>query len=160
MHVNVPLVAPEGPPGCAYNNNERLYDLLHPETSPPAVPQPSWKSSHVRASEVQAARRRHRSAVREVLQGDEFLSRLAECCERHIARGARGYEGDNIIAAMCARIETLNSEQVFQEQLRQMDGEMKKEYSDLFPDDIPPVHHLPDQVYHRFRLKDASKIVS
>ena len=47
-----------------------------------------------------------------------------------------------------------------QAQLKKMNGEMKREYADLFPDDIPAVHHLPDQVFHRFRLKDADKVVS
>ncbi|KAF9494847.1 hypothetical protein BDN71DRAFT_1392671, partial [Pleurotus eryngii] len=37
---------------------------------------------------------------------------------------------------------------------------MKGEYCNLFPDDIPPVHCLPDQIFHRFWLKDRNKIVS
>ncbi|KAG9218260.1 hypothetical protein CCMSSC00406_0005941 [Pleurotus cornucopiae] len=77
----------------------------------------------------------------------------------HPARGARGAEPLNIIAAMKCRIEDLNNQTAFEGQLKHMDGEMKKEYADLFPDDIPAVHHLPDQVFHRFRLKDAEKIV-
>lgn len=48
----------------------------------------------------------------------------------------------------------------FCEQLKQIDSEMKKEYVDPFPDDIPAIHHLPDQVFHRFRLKDTEKMVS
>lgn len=49
--------------------------------------------------------------------------------------------------------------ETFEAQLKRMDVEMKRKYADLFPDDIPPVHQLPDTTYHRFILKDAHKIV-
>lgn len=47
----------------------------------------------------------------------------------------------------------------FQDQLKRMDLEMKKKFGDLF-DDLPPVHRLPDQVFHKFQLKDATKVIN
>lgn len=141
-------------------DNDNVYDLLNPTSRVCAPPVPPWKSRHTRASEVRAARRRARPLVRDVLLGEEMALKLEKRLLRNPARGARGVEPENVVAALRARIEDLNSMVTLQAQLKRMDGEMKREYADLFPDDIPPVHHLPDQVYHRFRLKDASRVVS
>lgn len=141
-------------------DNDHSYDLLNPSAPSTPKPTPRWKSTFTRASEVRAARRRARPLVANVLLGEEMARKLEARLLRHPARGARGDEGENIVAALRARVEDLNSMKAFKEQLARMDAEMKREYADLFPDDIPPVHHLPDQVYHRFRLKDAQKVVS
>lgn len=33
-------------------------------------------------------------------------------------------------------------------------------FADLFPKDIPPVDHLPDNIVHCFRLKDANMVIA
>lgn len=113
----------------------------------------------MRASEVRAARRRARPVVRDVLLGAEMASRLRPRLDAHLARGQRGSRVENVVAALKERIEDLNSFEVFEAQLKRLDGEMKRKYTDLFPEDIPPVHQLPDTTYHRFILKDAHRIV-
>lgn len=139
--------------------NDHQYDLLHP-SSPLSKPPAAWRRSHVKASEIRAARRRARPAVANVLLGQEMATKLDARLRRHPSRDARGDCAEGVIAALRGRIEEINSVATLQEQLKRMDGEMKKEYAELFPDDIPAVHHLPDQVFHRFRLKDAEKVVS
>ena len=37
--------------------------------------------------------------------------------------------------------------------------EIRTEFEDRFPDDIPHVTRLPEDVYHRFRLKDPEKVI-
>ncbi|KAG9225881.1 hypothetical protein CCMSSC00406_0006497 [Pleurotus cornucopiae] len=141
-------------------NDDNVYDLLNPLACPSSKPHPAWKSTHVRASDVRAARRRARPLVSNVLNGEEMARKLEVRLLRNPSRGARGDSPDSIVAALRGRIEDLNSMADLQAQLKKMDGEMKAKYADLFPDDIPAVHHLPDQVYHRFRLKDTDKVVS
>lgn len=160
LHANK-LVLDHGLNTCiSRTDNELCYDLLHPDTPVPSRPVPRWKSRDTKASEVRAARRNARPAVRDVLMGEELALKLERRLAMNPARGARGCEPERIVAALRSRIEVLNNTVALKEQLKRMDLEMKKEYADLFPDDIPPVHHLPDQVYHRFRLKDANKVVS
>ncbi|KAG9224343.1 hypothetical protein CCMSSC00406_0004842 [Pleurotus cornucopiae] len=154
------LLVDHGSNSCiARMDNCTSYDLLHPESVVPSKPPPLWKSHHVRASEVHAAQRRAQPAVRDVLLGAEMASRLRPRLMRHPARGQRGSASANIIAAVKERIESLNAIETYEAQLRRMDAEMKRKFGDLFPDDIPPVHHLPDTTYHCFILKDAHKIV-
>ena len=43
------------------------------------------------------------------------------------------------------------------EEFRRLDAELKSEFADRFPMDIPHIDHLPPDVMHRFRLKDPSK---
>lgn len=106
-------------------------------------PTPRWKSSSIRA-----ARRRAQPAVHAVLLGAEMASRLRPQLNAHPARGQCGMRRSNIIASIKERIEDLNAIETFEAQLKRMDGEIKKKYVDLFPDDIPPVQHLPDTAYH------------
>ncbi|KAF4600636.1 hypothetical protein EYR38_005279 [Pleurotus pulmonarius] len=83
-------------------DNQSSYDLLHPSAPVPSTPVPLWKSSHVCASEVRAARRRARPAVRDVLLGAEMASRLRPRLDAHPARGQRGSRSSNIVAAVRA----------------------------------------------------------
>jgi hypothetical protein len=43
--------------------------------------------------------------------------------------------------------------------LGKYDREIREEFKDRFPADIPHVTRLPDNVYHRFRLKDPEKVI-
>ena len=45
------------------------------------------------------------------------------------------------------------------DELTKYEQEIRKEFEDRFPADIPHVTRLPDDVYHRFRLKDPEKVV-
>ena len=43
--------------------------------------------------------------------------------------------------------------------LSKHDAELRAEFSDCFPSDIPHTNRLPTDVHHRFRLKDPEKLV-
>jgi Reverse transcriptase (RNA-dependent DNA polymerase) len=43
--------------------------------------------------------------------------------------------------------------------LLQHEKQLKAKFSDCFPTDIPPVHEMPSNVYHRFKLKNPTKLV-
>ena len=43
--------------------------------------------------------------------------------------------------------------------LERYEREVREEFKDRFPEDIPHVTRLPDDVYHRFRLKDPEKVI-
>ena len=43
--------------------------------------------------------------------------------------------------------------------LSRLEQEIRKEFEDRFPSDIPHVTRLPDDVHHRFRLKDPEKVI-
>jgi len=43
--------------------------------------------------------------------------------------------------------------------LGRYEQDIREEFRDCFPDDIPHVTRLPDDVYHRFRLKDLEKVI-
>ena len=43
--------------------------------------------------------------------------------------------------------------------LSKHDTELRREFLDCFPSDIPHTNRLPTDVYHRFRLKDPEKLV-
>ena len=45
------------------------------------------------------------------------------------------------------------------DELTQSEQELRDEFADRFPVDIPHVTRLPDDVYHRFRLKDPEKVI-
>ncbi|KAG2739607.1 hypothetical protein P692DRAFT_20755199, partial [Suillus brevipes Sb2] len=45
------------------------------------------------------------------------------------------------------------------EHFEQLDSEMRRKYSDRFPDDIPHIDKLPTDVAHRITLKDPNKII-
>ena len=45
------------------------------------------------------------------------------------------------------------------DELEQHDRELREEFKDRFPTDIPHVTRLPDDVYHKFRLKDPEKVI-
>jgi hypothetical protein len=45
------------------------------------------------------------------------------------------------------------------DELARYEKEMRDEFIDRFPADIPHVTRLPDDVYHRFRLKDPEKVI-
>ncbi|KAF9492204.1 hypothetical protein BDN71DRAFT_1509674 [Pleurotus eryngii] len=112
------LVVNHGSKSCIVRlDNATSYDLLHPNAYVPSKPMPRWKSGHVRASEVRAARRRAQPALQDVLLGPEM---------------ARGSRGNNVIAAIKEHIEDLNAIETFEAQLKRMDGEMKRKYADLF----------------------------
>ncbi|KAG9221808.1 hypothetical protein CCMSSC00406_0006751 [Pleurotus cornucopiae] len=135
--------------------NVSSYDLLN-ASALPSVPRPKWKSTHTRASEVHGARRKARAAHKALFQSNEFIDALKPKLSRMPARGAHS---SSVVAAIRKRLDDVNTSVIFQAQLKQLDLEMKKKYSNLFKD-LPPVHQLPNQVYHKFRLKDANKVVN
>ena len=45
------------------------------------------------------------------------------------------------------------------DELERHEREAREEFRDRFPTDIPHVTRLPDDVYHRFRLKDPEKVI-
>ena len=45
------------------------------------------------------------------------------------------------------------------EDLTRYEQDVREEFKDRFPADIPHVTRLPDDVYHRFRLKDPEKVI-
>ena len=45
------------------------------------------------------------------------------------------------------------------DELAKYEAEVREEFKDRFPNDIPHVTRLPDDVFHRFRLKDPEKII-
>ncbi|KAH9931400.1 hypothetical protein B0H21DRAFT_699847, partial [Amylocystis lapponica] len=59
------------------------------------------------------------------------------------------------VCAVRARVEELAHLDV----LRKHNLRMKEHFADMFPDDIPPLHNLPDDVYHRFVLKDPNMVL-
>ncbi|KAG9217546.1 hypothetical protein CCMSSC00406_0008473 [Pleurotus cornucopiae] len=154
------LVVDHGHGSCIVKlDNSTSYDLLRTSGCVPSKPTLRWKMGHTRASEVRAARWRARPAIRDILLGEEMTARLRPRLNVHPSRGQCGSRLNNIIAALKERIQDLNAMETFEAQLKHMDGEMKRKYADLFPDDIPPVHQLPDMTYHRFILKDVHKII-
>ncbi|RDX47649.1 hypothetical protein OH76DRAFT_1354023, partial [Lentinus brumalis] len=60
------------------------------------------------------------------------------------------------VAAVRERVELL----AFQERLDRENIDMKAEFADLFPDDIPHIDRLPNDVYHRFVLKDPNLVIA
>lgn len=151
------LVLDHGRGSCiARLNNVDSYDLFASSPLIPSCPRPSWKSSHTRASDVRADRRRHRRAHKDLFASAEFHSKLKSRSHLGVAREL---QSNTIIAAIRSHLEDMSALASFQAQLKRLDAEMKKKYGDLF-DDLPPVHRLPDQVYHKFVLKDPSKVIS
>ncbi|KAF9500732.1 hypothetical protein BDN71DRAFT_1501935 [Pleurotus eryngii] len=67
-------------------------------------------------------------------------------------------QSNTIITAIHGRLEDMSTLVSFQKQLKCMDAEMKKKFGNL-SDDLPSVHRLPDQIYQKFILKDANKVV-
>ena len=45
------------------------------------------------------------------------------------------------------------------DELERHEKEAREEFRDRFPTDIPHVTRLPDDIYHRFRLKDPEKVI-
>ncbi|RDX54400.1 hypothetical protein OH76DRAFT_1340363 [Lentinus brumalis] len=64
--------------------------------------------------------------------------------------------GAHVVAAVRHHVELL----AFQERLARENVLMKTEFVDLFPDDIPHIDRLPDDVYHRFVLKDPNMVIA
>ncbi|GBE78908.1 hypothetical protein SCP_0201050 [Sparassis crispa] len=60
----------------------------------------------------------------------------------------------NTAAATIHTLRKCTEELAYQEKLRAANLEVKQEFVDLFPDDIPHLDDLPTDVYHRFMLKD------
>ncbi|KAJ8468870.1 hypothetical protein ONZ45_g17089 [Pleurotus djamor] len=89
-----------------------------------------------------------------MFQSKEMGRRLEACYVK--AEGVDVTESTNAVGeAIKDRIEVIS----FVEKLKVLDAEMKKEFADMFPDDIPPVKDLPGDVFHRFELKDPIKFV-
>ncbi|KAG9223840.1 hypothetical protein CCMSSC00406_0007702 [Pleurotus cornucopiae] len=136
-------------------DNCTSYDLFSSSTVPSQSASP-WRLTHTRASDVRLARRKAHSDHKEFLSGAEFRVALRQ---RRMHRLSRPLQGNSVVAAIKDRLEDVSAQKTFQDQLLRMDAEMKKKFGDLF-EDLPPVHRLPDQVYHKFRLKDANKVVN
>ncbi|KAI0075540.1 hypothetical protein K474DRAFT_1599602, partial [Panus rudis PR-1116 ss-1] len=64
-------------------------------------------------------------------------------------------EPTTIACAIRTRIEEL----ALNAKLARENEKMREKFKDRFPDDIPPIHHLPTDVYHRFRLKDPNMVI-
>ena len=62
----------------------------------------------------------------------------------------------DLVAAIRARIEELAE----QATLATENAKIRRQFADLFPDDIPSVHRLPTDVYHRFWLKDPNMVIA
>ena len=60
------------------------------------------------------------------------------------------------IAAVRAHVESLVVAETLCAQLIDEDRRMHKHFQDCFPSVLPPVTDLPDDVFHRFHLKDAT----
>ena len=45
------------------------------------------------------------------------------------------------------------------DELAVYERDIREEFKDQFPTDIPHITRLPDNVYHRFRLKDPEKVI-
>ncbi|KAF9501794.1 hypothetical protein BDN71DRAFT_1500814 [Pleurotus eryngii] len=99
---------------------------------------------------------RAHSDHKEFLSGAEFQAALQQ---RKMHRLSKPLQGNTVIAAIKDRLEDVSAQKTFQEQLLRMDVALKKKFSNLFKD-LPPVHRLPDQVYHKFCLKDANKVMN
>lgn len=136
-------------------DNDTLYDLLA-ASSVASTSTPAWKWTHVRASEACAARRRARNVHCALFGSPEFTNALEA---RLASKPFRGAHTTSIIAAIRQRLDDVNASITLQAQLDRMDKAMKKKYDDLF-EDLPPVHRLPDQVFHKFTLKDANKVIN
>lgn len=63
---------------------------------------------------------------------------------------------DGIIALVRATVETL----VVNEELQAKEDLLQCEFNDVFPNDIPHIDCLPNDVYHRFRLKNPNIVIS
>ena len=64
-------------------------------------------------------------------------------------------------ASVCAVMEARMQVQDFASMpdLHLWNERLKAEFNDLFPEDIPHVNNLPDDVYHRFHLKEHLKVM-
>ena len=60
------------------------------------------------------------------------------------------------IATIHACIEELAKQATLAEE----NTKMRERFADLFPDDIPLVHCVSTDVYHRFRLKDPNMVIA
>ncbi|KAF9495343.1 hypothetical protein BDN71DRAFT_1506903 [Pleurotus eryngii] len=112
------LIVDHGSRSCIVKlDNERSYDLLHPVSPFSTKPIPLWRTSHIRASEIHAARQRNRPAVRDVLLGDEMTARLKRHRAVHPSRGQWGDHAQNVVASIKECIEDLNAVETYQAQL-------------------------------------------
>ncbi|KAJ8520332.1 hypothetical protein ONZ45_g2797 [Pleurotus djamor] len=101
-------------------------------------------------------KRKSFNSKRRMFQSKEFSDRLQAC---YVASqgGSELPEKDQayVMSAVKDRIDSL----AFQEKLRTLDAQEKERYKDMFPSDIPPVHRLPDNIYHHFVLKEPTRAV-
>jgi len=65
----------------------------------------------------------------------------------------------HIAVVLRNRIDTLAFIEKNKEHLERLDAEMRRQYEDRFPSDIPHIDHLPTDIVHRIRLKDPNKII-
>lgn len=63
---------------------------------------------------------------------------------------------EHIIAALKKNIETLASSSRRDE----LEKQVKSDFRDRFPTQLPPVDTTPTSIYHRFKLKDANKVIT
>ncbi len=127
-------------------------DLLAPAPPPPPPPQ-SFRvlrdsNRDARVAQDDAKRIRHLQFLR------ELRDRTAV---RHIDSELHSTDSSpHTVAAVRERVELL----AFQERLDRENIDMKAEFADLFPDDIPHIDRLPNDVYHRFVLKDPNLVIA
>ncbi|KAJ8468222.1 hypothetical protein ONZ45_g17322 [Pleurotus djamor] len=96
------------------------------------------------------------NSKRRMFQSKEFSDRLQACFVA--AEGGGELPPKDQVYVMSAVKERIDS-LAFQEKLRTLDAQEKERYKDMFPSDIPPVHRLPDNIYHHFVLKEPTRAV-
>ncbi|OJT04019.1 Transposon Tf2-7 polyprotein [Trametes pubescens] len=127
--------------------------LCHTPPTPP-VPPPSVIEHRVAAAELivaadDAPLTDHHRFLRE-MHAKTRVHRHA--CDNNPASSSPTTNIAPITAAVRECVERL----VHADTLVKANTAMKLTFADLFPDDIPPLNQLPDDVHHRFLLKDPN----
>ena len=123
---------------------DERYQLL------PAIPLPPPVSQEVPvAVRVLEPREEMRGALQELEEQTKARRVQAD------RRSTTGTRHKHFARTLRNRIEIL----AVWDDLSKYEREIKEEFADRFPADIPHVTRLPDDVFHRFRLKDPEKVI-
>lgn len=124
-------------------------DLLHP---PPA--DTKFKPARSKPLSPKAARIETIRAKKVALA--QLLSKSGDRRETLDTNHTHSIKREQIIASIRDRIETLSK----RDNLDRLEKDIRTEFADRFPTDLPPVDEVPSNVFHRFKLKDANKIIA
>ncbi|KAH9927786.1 uncharacterized protein B0H18DRAFT_875288, partial [Fomitopsis serialis] len=84
------------------------------------------------------------------------LALVRKPCPAHVSTVIQGVSA---IAAVREHVEALAAAEALKTQLAEENRKMRDKFADCFPSELPPVDNLPDDIYHRFVLKDANMTI-